>query len=284
METDNTRPRPASNGVNFSPATKLTAIFGDPVTHSLSPLLHNAVYKEEGVDAVMLAFANADVAPLVAAMRALPIHLAAVTMPHKQSIMGLLDEIDAAASVIGAVNTVINREGKLTGYNTDVAGIGKALSGVALKGAKVLMIGAGGAARPVAYHLAREGAQLFCNNRDMQQARELCEKFGGSLLQTSELSGKSFDLIVNATPIGMSPNVDAMPVPDELIRQGATVFDLVYSPLETKFLKTAASRGARGISGLVMFLAQGLEQERLWLGREIKDTCYTALLEGHVRA
>ena len=284
METDNTRPRPASNGVNFSPATKLTAIFGDPVTHSLSPLLHNAVYKEEGVDAVMLAFANADVAPLVAAMRALPIHLAAVTMPHKQSIMGLLDEIDATASVIGAVNTVINREGKLTGYNTDVAGIGKALSGVALKGAKVLMIGAGGAARPVAYHLAREGAQLFCNNRDMQQARELCEKFGGSLLQTSELSGKSFDLIVNATPIGMSPNVDAMPVPDELIRQGATVFDLVYSPLETKFLKTAASRGARGISGLVMFLAQGLEQERLWLGREIKDTCYTALLEGHVRA
>ena len=162
--------------------------------------------------------------------------------------------------------------------------MGKALSGVALKGAKVLMIGAGGAARPVAYHLAREGAQLFCNNRDMQQARELCEKFGGSLLQTSELSGKSFDLIVNATPIGMSPNVDAMPVPDELIRQGATVFDLVYSPLETKFLKTAASRGARGISGLVMFLAQGLEQERLWLGREIKDTCYTALLEGHVRA
>src|SRR3989344_8018435 len=283
MEPDSPRPRPASNGVNFSPATKLTAIFGDPVTHSLSPLLHNAVYKEEGVDAVMLAFANADVAPLVAAMRALPIHLAAVTMPHKQSIMGLLDEIDATASVIGAVNTVINREGKLTGYNTDVAGIGKALSGVALKGAKVLMIGAGGAARPVAYHLAREGAQLFCNNRDMQQARELCEKFGGSLLQTSELSGKSFDLIVNATPIGMSPNVDAMPVPESLIRPEAAVFDLVYSPLETKFLKVARKWGARAISGLVMFLAQGLEQERLWLGREIKDTCYTALLEGNLR-
>ena len=268
---------------NISPATKLTAIIGNPVTHSLSPLLHNAVYREEGIDAVMLAFGNADVTPLVAAMRALPIHLAAVTMPHKQSIMGLLDEIAPTASLIGAVNTVINRGDKLTGYNTDVAGIAKALAGVALKDAKVLMIGAGGAARPVAYHLAREGAHLFCNNRDMQQARELCEKFGGTLLETNELSGKDFDLIVNATPIGMSPNVDAMPVPESLIRPEAAVFDLVYSPLETKFLKVARKCGARAISGLVMFLAQGLEQERLWLGREIKDTCYTALLEGHLR-
>jgi len=118
----------------------------------------------------------------------------------------------------------------------------------------------------------------------MKQAAELCEKFGGTLLEANQLSAAPFDIIVNATPIGMNPNVDAMPVPEELIRPGAAVFDLVYSPLETKFLSTAKARGASAISGLVMFLAQGLEQERLWLGREIKDTCYTALLEGHLRA
>src|SRR3989344_6560640 len=106
--------------MSISPATKLTAIIGDPVMHSLSPLLHNALYAREGVDAVMLAFGNPAIEPLVAAIRALPIHLAAVTMPHKQTIMPLLDWVDAVAKDIGAVNTVVNRAGKLCGFNTDV--------------------------------------------------------------------------------------------------------------------------------------------------------------------
>ncbi len=265
--------------MNISPKTKLTAIIGNPVEHSLSPTLHNAIYKEENVDAVMLAFGNPDVVSLVAAIRALPIHLAAVTMPHKQTIMPLLDAIDDTARDIGAVNTVVNRGGTLTGYNTDVAGVAGALAGVTLKAKNVLLIGAGGAARTVAYFVGRAGANVFCHNRDREQAEALRASFGVTIIGEDALTATPFDVIVNATPIGMSPHVDAMPVPEGIIKKDAAVFDLVYSPLETKLLKTARAQGARAISGLTMFLAQGLEQERLWLEREIADKNYTALLE-----
>lgn len=263
----------------ISPKTKLAAIMGLPVEHSLSPVLHNAIYKEENVDAVMLAFGSPDISGLIAAMRTLPIYLAAVTMPHKQTIMPLLDKIDGTAQEIGAVNTVVNREGVLTGYNTDVVGIKEALTGVALKGANVLLVGAGGAARTVAYLAGREGANVFCLNRDRDQAESLRASFGGTIIAEDALGATPFDVIVNATPIGMAPNIDASPVPEGIIRSGAAVFDLVYSPLETKLLKAARARGARAISGLTMFLAQGIEQERLWLGKDIKDKGYTALLE-----
>src|SRR3989338_9273109 len=146
-------------------ATKLTTLIGHPVTSSLSPILHNAVYEREKIDAIMLAFGNPAIEPLIAAMRALPIHLAAVTMPHKQTIMPFLDDIDAEARAIGAVNTVVNRDGKLMGYNTDVVGVAGALKEVPLRGANALLIGAGGAARTIAYLLKREGANIFCKNR-----------------------------------------------------------------------------------------------------------------------
>jgi len=265
--------------MSITNTTKLTAIIGNPVTHSLSPLLHNAIYENEKVDAVMLAFGSPDVAPLVAAIRALPIHLTAVTMPHKQSIIPLLDEIDTAAREIGAVNTVINDKGKLRGFNTDIIGVAAALRDTPLKGQNALLVGAGGAARPVAYQLSREGANLFCHNRDVPQAEELCKKFGGTVLPADKLGPIPFSLIINATPVGMKPDVDAMPIPEDIIRPGAAVFDLVYSPLETKLLKTARAKGARAISGITMFLAQGLEQERLWLGKNISDSNYAHLLE-----
>ena len=268
----------------ISPRTKLTAIFGDPVTHSLSPFLHNALYAAENVDAVMLASGNASIEPLIASQRALPIELAAVTMPHKQSIMPLLDEIDPAAREIGAVNTVINRDGKLHGYNTDVVGVACALEAIQLKGAKALVLGAGGAARTVVYHLAREGAETFVHNRDQAQAKQLCDTFGCTVIEEQDISKEHYSLIVNATPIGMKPHVDAIPVSPDLISSETAVFDLVYSPLETKLLAAAKKKGAHTISGLVMFLAQGLEQERLWLGRKFDDSMYSSLLEQHVRA
>src|SRR3989344_8691835 len=227
----------------------------------------------------MLAFGNPSVEKLVAAMRALPIHLAAVTMPHKQTIMPLLDEVDSVAKDIGAVNTVVYREGKLTGYNTDVVGIAKALMGVALKDAAVLLIGAGGAARTVAHYLRSEGASIYCNNRDVAQAEQLSRTFGATHIQDVAEGPSSYRLVVNATPIGMNPNPDAMPVPEALIGPETAVFDLVYSPLETKLLKTARGKGARAISGLTMFLAQGLEQERLWLLKDIDAAPYAELLE-----
>src|SRR3989344_2224887 len=233
--------------MEISPKTVLTAIIGNPVEHSLSPTLHNAVYKTEQIDAVMLAFGSPDIAGLVAAIRTLPIQLAAVTMPHKQTIMPLLDGIDVTAKDIGAVNTVVNRNGVLTGYNTDVTGVAKALAGVTLKDANVLLIGAGGAARTVAYHATREGAHVFCHNRKLAEAEALRASFDINIIGEDGLGATDFDVIVNATPIGMSPNTDAMPVPEEIIRKDAAVFDLVYSPLETKLLKTARARGSRAI-------------------------------------
>ncbi len=277
----------------ISPATKLTAVIGDPVTHSLSPFLHNAIYADEQVDAVMLAFGNPSIENLVTAIRTLPIHLAAVTMPHKQTIMPLLDHIDDTARDIGAVNTVVNREGELHGFNTDVVGIATALKNVPLKGAKVLLIGAGGAARTVAYFLKREGADMLCYNRDRAQADGLIATFGGTFIDAQVFGNVQFDLIINATPIGMSakggsasggkPPTDITPFPEEYIKQGSAVFDLVYSPLETKLLASAKRRGARPISGLTMFLAQGLEQERLWLGKSFDEKRYEALLEKAVQ-
>lgn len=274
--------------MQFSPATKLTAVIGEPIIHSLSPLLHNKVYENEKIDAVMLAFGNPSIEKLVAAMRALPIHLAAVTMPHKQTIMPLLDEIDSAAHAIGAVNTVINRGGMLTGYNTDIVGIAKALAGVALsaagKGEDVLLVGAGGAARTVAHYLKSAGASIYCHNRDTAQAEQLSRAFGAVHLKDLADGPSSYRLIVNATPIGMNPNPDAMSVPETLINTDTAVFDLVYSPLETKLLKIAREKGARAISGLTMFIEQGIEQERLWLGKKIDPAPYLKFLEAQVRA
>lgn len=267
----------------LSPKTKLTAVIGDPVSQSLSPLLHNAIYKNEGIDAVMLAFGNPSVEKLVSAMRALPIHLAAVTMPHKQTIIPLLDDIDAEAAAIGSVNTVVNTEGKLKGFNTDMKGIAEALRDVSLRSAPVLLIGAGGAARTVAHLLKKEGANIFCANRDRAQAEDLVKTFGGTFIEEKDFAGTPFDVIVNATPIGMKPNIDATPFPEDLIREGSAVFDLVYSPLKTALLKSAERRGARAISGLTMFLAQGVEQERLWLGKDVNPAPYVAVLEEGVK-
>ena len=271
--------------MTISAATKLTAVVGNPVRHSLSPVLHNTIYANEKVDAVMLAFENASIETLVGAIRALPIGLTAVTIPHKQKIIPLLDEVDPVATAIGAVNTVVNRAGKLYGYNTDVVGFAHALKDVPLKGKNVLLLGAGGAAHTAAYHLQQAGANMFCyNRRDAEQAKVLCRDFSGTAIPLEAIRDYSFDVIVNATPVGMAPNSDASPIEPDIIRPGATVFDFIYTPLKTRLLKDAAAKGARAISGLGMLVAQGIEQERLWLGREIKDDCYTELLENELLA
>lgn len=263
----------------ISASTKLTAVIGNPIRHSLSPLLHNSFYAKEGIDAVMLAFENASIESLVTAIRALSIELTAVTLPHKQSIIPLLDEVDDVAKSIGAVNTVVNRGGKLKGFNTDVVGFARSIQGVQLKNKNVLILGAGGAARMAAYHLRQEGANIFChNNRTMEDARALSQDFAGTPVEAEELGRVEYDLIVNATPVGMTPNIANSPLAREYIRSGSVVFDVIYTPLETRLMKEALEQGARAISGLNMLVEQGLEQERLWLNREIRNRGYTEVL------
>jgi len=255
--------------VNINQHTALNAVTGFPLEHTLSPQLHAQIYKKLGLNAVMLAFLSQNIEEIITCMRTLPIHLLAVTLPHKQTVMKFLDRIDPVAKKIGAVNTVINRNGKLHGYNTDIVGIAHALKNTQLKGKNVLIIGAGGAARPLCWFLKKSGAKIFCLNRTRTKAEELTQEFGGIALDNNALVGAKIDVIINATPLGMKPHIDESPFPKNLLNKNQTVFDLIYNPIETKLLKDAKKAGAKTINGMPMLLAQALEQVRLWSGKKL---------------
>ncbi|MSU56465.1 MAG: shikimate dehydrogenase [Candidatus Taylorbacteria bacterium] len=281
---------PQSSPLKRGGGKRLNAVIGYPLSHSRSPKLHNPVYELLKLNAVLSPISNPDVKALVAEIRSLPLHLTAVTMPHKQSIMPLLDSVDAAAKKVGAVNTVINKKGKLHGYNTDVAGIEYALRDTKLKDRNVLLVGAGGAANAVAYVIKQKKGNLLYLNRTEKHAEELQKRFGGIVLSfedtttpprrlgtppqlrrggTGRLSPQGIDVIINATPVGMYPKIDDVPIPEELLDKHQAVFDLVYNPVDTKLLKLARKKGAKIISGLDMFAVQGLRQIELWTGKKI---------------
>ncbi len=248
----------------------LNAVIGFPLKQSLSPAFHNPAYKKLGLNAVMLPLELENVKDCIHIIKKLPLCLTAVTMPHKQTIMPFLDTIDAAARKIGAVNTVINHKGKLYGFNTDVVGIAKALENVPIKNKNILLIGAGGAARPAAYYIHKNKGKLFCFNRTFSHAEALSREFGGRPIQIIEngrdrsLQFEKFDLIINATPLGMAPWLDQSPIEAKFLRPGQVVFDFVYNPRETKLLKAAKKAGAKTISGWKMFIAQAQEQIKLY--------------------
>lgn len=244
--------------------TQLNAVIGSPIGHSLSPQFHNEEYRRRGYDAVLLAFEHNDLAALVQAIKTLKVGLTAVTLPFKEQILPFLDEADPVAQALGCANTVIQKDGKLLGFNTDVIGIQKALDGVELSGKTVLLLGAGGVARPVAYVLNKAGAKVRCLNRNRERAEELAAKFGGRIINEGDLDELTLDLIVNATPVGLAPQAEETPLPSRYLRAGQTVFDIVYNPEETRLLREAKAAGAQTRSGMLMFTAQALEQIRLW--------------------
>lgn len=242
--------------------TKLNAVIGFPLTHSLSPAFHNEEYSKRGHNAVLLAFENEDLAGLVQALRNLKIGLTAVTLPFKEDILPLLDGLDPLAQRLGSANTVLNVNGKLKGFNTDYLGIKSALEGVELNGKKVLLLGAGGVAKPVAAFVNDSGAELLCMNRNRERAEEVVKVFGGRVVE--DLRDETFDIVINATPLGLAPNVNETPLDAQWLRAGQVVFDIVYNPEETRLLREAKAAGAESRSGLLMFKAQALEQIRLW--------------------
>lgn len=249
--------------------TKLNIVIGYPLIHTKSPVLHDLVYKEIGANAIMLSFSNPDIKKLISAIRIMSVHLTAVTMPFKQSIIPLLDNIDAAALSVGAVNTVINRDNKLIGYNTDIFGIEYALRNTILQNKNVLLLGAGGAGFAAACVIKNNGGKCLYADRSLNKARRLQKKFGGKIAQIKNLSAKDIDIIINATPVGMYPKTKNSPIPISLIDKHQTVFDLVYNPIKTKLLKSAEKKGAKTISGIDMFIAQGIRQAELWTGKDI---------------
>ncbi len=245
------------------------SVIGYPLEHSFSTVLHGPVYHSLGIEADIVKDADDNIANLVDRIKNTPYELTAVTMPHKQSIINYLDEVDGVAKEIGAVNTVINKNGKLTGYNTDVYGIEYALRNVEIKNKNVLIVGAGGVARPVAYFVGQAGGKSLFVNRTIEKAESLAKDFGGLVVDVEELESEDVDIIINTTPVGMYPNIEESPVPKDFLRDKHIVFDIIYNPIETKLLKDVKSVGAEIISGLDMFIAQGIRQIELWQGVEI---------------
>lgn len=265
----------------ISPATRLCAVIGNPVSHSLSPALHNAAFNALGLDFVYVAFRVEDLKSAISGMRALQnFRGMSVTIPHKIEIINYLDEVAEVDRFIGSVNTVISEDGRLCGFGTDGPGALKALldSGVSLDGARVLMLGAGGASRAIAFTLAAsarlDSLVVMDINEQVMNALAADLKAGTSAnVETSFLDDATIcsrvpqaDIIINCTPVGMHPREDATLVPAGLMRSDQVVFDVVYTPLETRLLKEAASRGCRTVSGVEMFINQAVLQFERFTG------------------
>lgn len=267
--------------MEISGKTKLCCVIGNPVEHSLSPVMHNAAFKELNLDFVYVALTvrKDELKNAIAGARSLQVHGLNVTMPHKTAIMKHLDEIDPTAKSIGAINTVLNAEGKLVGYITDGVGAIKALkeNSISLEGKKLLLLGAGGAAKAIAFHAAQEVEELKILNRTAQKANDLAEalhkKFdkkvsGNSLLsETIKKELEDTDILVNATSVGMHSNVNQSLVDSTWLRPDLCVMDIIYNPLETKLAKDAKSVGAKVISGIEMLVYQGAASFEIWINR-----------------
>lgn len=262
--------------------TRLCAVLGDPVEHSLSPALHNAAFEAEGLNLCYAAFRVEDLAGAMAGTRALDLLGLSVTIPHKVAVMQYLDEVDETASRIGSVNTVINRDGRLCGYNSDGMGALRALreAGVRLEGARVIVLGSGGAARAVAFTLGREAplremVLLGVLEEECAALRESLARAVAFPVRWEPMNPESLkknaaraDGVVHCTPVGMHPRTGESLLAREDLRPEQFVFDIVYNPLRTRLLQEAEAAGCRTIQGVEMFLYQAVFQFELWTGRK----------------
>ena len=245
--------------------TQVYGVIANPVGHSLSPLMHNTAFATRKINAVYLPFLVNDLSDFLKAVPEFGIRGFSVTIPHKQSILKHLNQCEPLAAEIGAVNTVVvGRDGSLFGCNTDYVGILRALQKeLRLAGSRILIFGAGGAARAAAFALANAGARVAICARREQSARELARATCGEALPMRALRTESFDAILNATPVGMHPHEGISPLSAREL-QCCIVMDLIYRPERTKLLKIAAQKGIATVSGVDMFVAQGVAQWEIW--------------------
>jgi shikimate dehydrogenase len=286
VDTENKTPEEAADLV-INLLTKICCLIGDPVEHSLSPLIHNAGYQALGINYVYVPLRVRDIKQAIESIRGLGIRGASVTMPHKTKAIKYIDKIDPLAEEIGAVNTIVNDDGVLTGFNTDCGGALKALEEVTtLGGKKAVLIGSGGAASAIAVGLKANDVKLVVLNRTEDKARKLAKKvnaegFGG-LKKLSEIS--SADILINATSVGMSPKANESLIPKDLLHNRLTVFDTVYNPRETRLLTLARERGCAIVYGYKMLLYQAAMQFELFTGRQAPlaamESALTQALEG----
>lgn len=263
--------------------TKVCAVIANPVGHSLSPAIHNAAFGALELNFVYVAFEVADVESALAGVRALGIRGLSVTVPHKMAVIPCLDRLDPLAERIGAVNTIVaDSDGRLTGYNTDGLGAMAALEagGVSPQGKRVALLGSGGAARAIAFTLLDRGKtdslnvlgiipeQLERLVADLN--RETGKEVGCQIAESSSLATllPDTDILINATPVGMSPQVNETPVPGEMLHKNLAVFDIVYTPIRTQLLKDAEENQCQTVGGVEMFIHQAVAQFELWTGKE----------------
>ncbi len=248
-------------------STDLYCVLGSPVAHSQSPLVHNLCFKDNKINAVYLAFEPPDIGQAVQSIRTLNIKGASITIPFKESIMSHLDEVDPQAREIGAVNTVVNTEGWLRGYNTDQKAAVDPLIPHGIKGKTICIIGAGGAARAVAHGISKQGGQLIITNRSREKGAELAAQIRGQFISADQMDTIRADVVINTTSCGMAPlHLEALPFPAQNLKPGMVAMDVVYTPLDTRFLLAARKNGCNTIDGLSMFVAQAAAQFELWTG------------------
>ena len=248
--------------------TELYCVIGNPVSHSLSPIMHNAAFNRMGLNAAYLAFEVENLEEAIRGIRGLGIQGVSVILPFKNQVIPFLDEVEAVAEKIKAVNTIQNKGGKLIGHNTDWRGAMETLEEeVDLKGKNVLLLGAGGAARAIGFGLKEKGSQVIISNRSPDKANELAKDLGFVYQPLLSIKEPKFDVIINATSVGMSPHDAETPLPKKLLKEGMVVMDIVYQPLKTKLLQEAEEQGCRTIDGLEMLARQGAGQLEIWTGK-----------------
>ncbi len=287
------------NITSISTSTQVCAIIGNPVAHSLSPAIHNAAFDTLNLDFVYVAFRVEDVRHALAGMRALEnFRGMSVTIPHKIKIMKYIDEISDLDRHIGSINTVINEGGRLVGLGTDGPGALKAIAdaGVELSGRNVLMLGSGGAARAIAFTLAQDARleRLFLLDIDETMLQQLASDLeagtdtpiGSEMLTETSVAAtmQDADLIINCTPIGMHPHEGSSLVPAELLRQEQVVFDVVYTPLNTKLLTEAEAHGLKIISGVEMFINQAVLQFESFTGVDAPEGVMRRVVMEHLES
>jgi 3-dehydroquinate dehydratase/shikimate dehydrogenase len=248
-------------------ATRVYGVAGDPVSHSLSPAMMNAALRRETVNGVYLTLHAKTLKDLLACVRDIPIHGVSITMPYKEAIISHLDNSDSQTTKSGACNTLVRaQDGKLYGFNTDSAGVLRPLQDrMPLEKTKILVLGAGGAARAAVFALKERGAEVYILNRTAAQGQKLARQAHARSIKRADLKKLIFDVIINATPVGMGSTKDS-PLNENEIK-ARYVFDMIYDPPETKLLRMAKAAGAQTIPGVEMFVQQGGRQFEIWTGK-----------------
>jgi shikimate dehydrogenase len=270
--------------------TELFGIIGNPVSHTLSPVMHNAAFASLGMNRIYVPMAASDAEQAVNGLRSLGFRGASVTVPHKETVIPFLDAIDPVAEKIGAVNTLLlkkNRNGGtvIEGSNTDWLGASAALAAekIELPKKRVVVAGAGGSAKAVAFGLAQAGAEIVITNRTAKTGKELAAWLHCEFVALEEIYQVAGEVLINTTTVGMTPDAEGMIVPASILSRFTAAMDIVYAPLETCLLRTAKAAGCKTVDGLAMLLHQGAAQFKLWTGVDAPLSVMRSALEEELR-